>query len=41
MERKDFKAELGGMRDVRGEIKTERYKSLERNKPAREKEQAR
>ena len=41
METQDFKAELGGMRDVMGEIQTEMYKSLEKNKPAREKEQAR
>ena len=41
MEPQDFKAELGGMRDVMGEIQTEMYKSLEKNKSAREKEQAR
>ena len=41
METQDFKAELGGMRDVMGEIQTEMYKSLEKNKSAREKEQAR
>ena len=41
METQDFKAELGGMRDVMCEIQTEMYKSLEKNKPAREKEQAR
>ena len=41
METQDFKAELGGMRDVMGEIQTEMYKSLEKNKPAKAKEQAR
>ena len=41
MEPQDFKAELGGMRDVMGEIQTEMYKSLEKNKPAKAKEQAR
>ena len=41
METQDFKSELGSMRDVLGEIQTEMYKSLEKNKPARNKEQAR
>ena len=41
METQDFKAELGGMRDVMGEIQTEMYKSLEKNKPVKAKEQAR
>ena len=41
MEPQDFKAELGGMRDVMGEIQTEMYKSLEKNKPAKAKEQVR
>lgn len=41
METQDFKGELGFMRDVLGEIQTEMYKSLEKNKPARNKEQAR
>ena len=41
MEMQDFKGELGSMRDVLGEIQTEMYKSLEKNKPARNKEQAR
>lgn len=41
METQDFKAELGTMRDVMGEIQTEMYKSFEKNKPAKSKEQAR
>ncbi len=41
METQDFKGELGSMRDILGEIQTEMYKSLEKNKPARNKEQAR
>lgn len=41
METQDFKGELGSMRDVLGEIQTEMYKSLEKNKPAKNKEQAR
>ncbi len=41
METQDFKGELGSMRDVLGEIQTEMYKSLEKNKPTRNKEQAR
>lgn len=36
-----FKGELGSMRDVLGEIQSEMYKSLERNKPAKSKEQER
>ena len=38
MEPQDFKRqELGGMHDVMGEISLEMYKSLEKNKSAREK----
>ena len=36
-----FKGELGSMRDVLGEIQSELYKSLEKNKPAKSKEQER
>lgn len=36
-----FKGELGSMRDVLGEIQSEMYKSMEKNKPARNKEQER
>ena len=36
-----FKRELGSMRDVLGEIQSEMYKSLEKNKPAKSKEQER
>lgn len=36
-----FKAELGSMRDVLGEIQSEMYKSMEKNKPAKSKEQER
>ena len=36
-----FKGELGSMRDVPGEIQSEMYKSLEKNKPAKSKEQER
>ena len=36
-----LKGELGSMRDVLGEIQSEMYKSLEKNKPARNKEQER
>ena len=36
-----FKGELGSMRDVMGEIKREMYKSMEKNKPAKSKEQER
>lgn len=41
METQDFKGELGSMRDVLGEVQSEMYKSMEKNKPARNKEQAR
>ena len=41
METQDFKSELGSMRDVLGEVQSEMYKSMEKNKPARNKEQAR
>ena len=37
----DFKGELGSMRDVLGEIQSEMYKSMEKNKPAKSKEQER
>lgn len=36
-----FKGELGSMRDVLGEIQSEMYKSLEKNKPVKSKEQER
>ena len=36
-----FKGELGFMRDVLGEIQSEMYKSMEKNKPAKSKEQER
>ena len=36
-----LKGELGSMRDVLGEIQSEMYKSLEKNKPAKSKEQER
>ena len=36
-----FKGKLGSMRDVLGEIQSEMYKSLEKNKPAKSKEQER
>ena len=36
-----FKGELGSMRDVLGEVQSEMYKSMEKNKPARNKEQER
>lgn len=36
-----FRGELGSMRDVLGEINAEMYKSLEKNKPAKSKEQER
>ena len=39
METQDFKSELGSMRDVLGEVQSEMYKSMEKNKPARNKEQ--
>ena len=41
METQDFKSELGSMRDVLGEVQSEMYKSMEKNKPARNKEQER
>lgn len=41
METQDFKSELGSMRDVLGEVQSEMYKSIEKNKPARNKEQER
>ena len=41
METQDFKSELGSMRDVLGEVPSEMYKSMEKNKPARNKEQER
>ena len=41
METQDFKGELGSMRDVLGEIQSDMYKSMEKNKPARNKEQER
>ena len=40
-ETQDFKGELGSMRDVLGEVQSEMYKSMEKNKPARNKEQER
>lgn len=36
-----FKGDLGSMRDVLGEIQSEMYKSMEKNKPAKSKEQER
>lgn len=36
-----FKGELGSMRDVLGEIQSEMYKSMEKNNPAKSKEQER
>ena len=36
-----FKGEIGSMRDVLGEIQSEMYKSMEKNKPAKSKEQER
>ena len=41
METQEFKGELGSMRDVLGEIQSDMYKSLERNKPPKHKEQER
>ena len=41
METQKFKGELDSMRDVLGEIQTEMYKSLDKNKPAKSKEQVR
>ena len=41
MDTQVFKGELGTMRDVLGEIQNDMYKSMEENKPARNKEQER
>lgn len=41
MDTQVFKGELGSMRDVLGEIQNDMYKSMEKNKPARNKEQER
>ena len=41
MDTQVFKGELGTMRDVLGEIQSDMYKSMEKNKPARNKEQKR
>lgn len=41
MDKQVFKGELGTMRDVLGEIQNDMYKSMEKNKPARNKEQER
>lgn len=41
METQEFKGELGSMRDVLGEIQSDMYKSLEKNKPPKSKEQER
>ena len=41
MDTQAFKGELSSMRDVLGEIQSEMYKSLEKNKPAKSKEQER
>lgn len=41
MEMQAFKGELGSMRDVLGEIQSDMYKSLEKNKPPKSKEQER
>ncbi len=41
METQDFKSELGSMRDVLGEVQSEMYKGIEKNKPARNKEKER
>lgn len=41
METQAFKGELGSMRDVLGEIQLDMYKSLEKNKPPKSKEQER
>ena len=41
METQEFKGELGSMRDVLGEIQSDMYKSLEKNKPPKYKEQER
>lgn len=41
METQEFKGQLGSMRDVLGEIQSDIYKSLEKNKPPKSKEQER
>ena len=41
METQEFKGQLGSMRDVLGEIQSDMYKSLEKNKPLKHKEQER
>ena len=41
MDTQVFKGELGSMRDVLGEIQSDMFKSLEKNKPAKSKEQER
>ena len=41
MDTQEFKGELGSMRDVLGEIQSDMYKSLEKNKPPKSKEQER
>ena len=41
METQEFKGQLGSMRDVLGEIQSDMYKSLEKNKPPKYKEQER
>ena len=41
METQEFKGQLGSMRDVLGEIQSDMFKSLEKNKPPKHKEQER
>ena len=41
MDTQAFKGELGSMRDVMGEIHSDMYKSMEKNKPPKSKEQER
>lgn len=41
MDTQSFKSELGTMRDVLSEIQSDMYKSMEKNKPAKNKEQER
>lgn len=41
METQEFKGQLGSMRDVLGEIQSDMYKNLEKNKPPKSKEQER
>ena len=41
METQEFKGQLGSMRDVLGEIQLDMFKSLEKNKPPKSKEQER